>query len=197
MRKTFTATCRLVVRNGQPSNRVLSDCAPQGVPFETTDPALFDTHMLEVHNRKLGHVWVDHDSRTGGKFAAATPGWVRDAAKPWKYRAVKNSKTFEPKPMEPGADVTWKELVETGAVRVEPKWSDERTGQFVPERRYPVTEWVERTGQVWSLGYWPKSVWVVPYLPFRGELSVLLQDKHGLRVVQTVPAKNYRAEAAA
>lgn len=182
MRKAFSATCRLVVRNGQPSNKLVSDCAPEGLPFVTDSPTLFDAHMLEVHDRRLGQVWVDYDRRKGGKFAVATPSWVRDAAKPWKYRAVKAPKPFEPKPLEPGADVTWRECVPTGRTITEPAYTSEHTGQHIPASTRPESEWIERTGQAWSLG-WNNSVWVVPYLPARDELAVLVKqgrnDLHG------------------
>lgn len=61
----------------------------------------------------------------------APPAWVRDAAKPWRFR--NSSKPFAPKPFEVGDTVTWRE---------------EDKGQLV-------------TGQVWANHPWPKTRWVV------------------------------------
>lgn len=198
MRKSFSATCRLVVRNGQPSNQLLSDCAPEGLPFETNDPALFDAHMDQVHGRKLGQIWIGYESRkAGGKFALGTPSWVRDGAKPWKWRAPKNPKAFEPKPLEPGAEVTWRECVETGRTITDPEYASDLTGQHIPARQRPESEWIERTGQVWSLG-WNNAVWVVPYLPARDELAVLVKPRYGgdLEAVQTWARREAARDAA-
>jgi hypothetical protein len=83
--------------------------------------------------------------------------WVRTAKRPWKPpRLSPDGKPFEPEGFHPGATVTWKQLVSVdGAPR----------------------DWVERAGQVWSDGWMPKSVWVIPFEPLAGERAVLVQQE--------------------
>jgi len=162
MRREFKAICQTP---GHP-----------GVTFETTDPALFDAHMEQVHERKLGQIWVDYEPpRRDGRFMRRRTLW--DAA-PGPTRPPKaDPDPFTPKPFEPGADVSWQQLVDSGV----PAWLD--GGGKNPAYH---SEHIWRTGQIWSLGAWPKSVWVIPYQPFHGEMAVCLQDKYRtLRVVDT------------
>lgn len=193
MRKDFKAHCRITeLVDGKPTG-----CGvPTGLDF--TDAAEYDAHMAQVHGRKLGMVWIGYEPPRvhQGKFATKQKTLWESAPGPTRPPR-KGLEPFTPKPFEPGVDVSWRELVETGKVRVEERWSDERTGQFVPERRYPATEWIERTGQVWSLGGYPKSFWVVPYLPWRDELAVLLKPSLGeLRVCQVWPRSEASRAAA-
>ncbi|QNE18098.1 hypothetical protein F1D05_09620 [Kribbella qitaiheensis] len=143
--------------------------------MEFAEPALFEAHMADVHGFKS---FSQHTSPS-----LRTPTWVSAADKPWKWRPTKSAKIFTPKPLEPGADVTWREYAPTGRTLTNPKDTNELTGQHVPESTQPESEWIERTGQVWSLNS-NSSVWVVPHLPAREELAVLVDHKrHDARAV--------------
>lgn len=149
---------------------------------EFTDPAAFDQHMKDLHGKKP----ITGDSaplvkRTRGKWRGP--------------RLTDEGKPFEPKDLEPGATVTWRELVGTGVFRTERRY-DYVTKQDIPfevEEREPV----ERSGQVWSSAPYPKSAWVVPFEPFEGEFAVLVrEDRWGrLEHSQTWSTAGYKDES--
>lgn len=154
-RINFTADCHKLT--GEPRQPVMCD-------LHITDPTLFVEHMTKTH---------------GIKSFPRTPQWVTAARRPWKVRRLrKDPEPFAPTGFEPGATVTWKQLVPTGETRTEER--NPRPGTAAGSRSSgPVREWVERSGQVWSLGSAPKSAWVIPYQRFAGEHAVLVQESYG------------------
>lgn len=115
--------------------------------FHSTEPALFEQHMRDVHN---GGIKI----RAKGLPKRLWTG----------PRLTDEGKPFEPTGFELGATVTWWQLVPTG----ETFW-DPANGTV------DVQEWVERSGQVWSLAH--RGVWVIPFaeIPDETELAVLVR----------------------
>lgn len=132
-------------------------CFPACQGFETEDRGLFEAHMADAHNITKGSY---APKKGGGTKADVVP------AKMWNGpRLTAEGKDFEPTGLQPGATVTWHELVPTGETYTE----------HTPElgtREVVVREWAERSGQVWSLAPYPKSAWVIPFEKRDGELAV-------------------------
>lgn len=148
-------------------NRFKAHCrvghAPETLTFE--DGALFEAHMLEAHGAKPGHCAKRKENKDrNGRTISWGPvlGWVpftirRPIRASWKGpRLTEGGKAFEPTGLDVGATVTWQQYVSHNAEQI---------------------GWVERSGQVWSLGDMPKSVWVVPFEPREGESAVLLRER--------------------
>jgi hypothetical protein len=121
--------------------------------LDTHDPEAFIAHVKTFH---------------GGGRRVRAAGLPKP--KPAGY-APRQTKPFAPEGLQVGADITWREAVPTGDMR--------RVGDFGDHREVPVTEWVERTGQIWSLGGYPRSAWVIPYdeIPDEAELAVLVGER--------------------
>lgn len=138
-------------KRGEHGRRVLCD-------FAFTDPYLFDQHMADVHELKSIKGYGD-----SAEYKALHRLWRGP-------RLAEDGKPFEPTGLEPGATVTWSQLIETGET-----YFDEELGRRVEQRQT-----VERSGQAWSAGPAPKSAWVVPFEPLEGERCVLLvMDRDG------------------
>ena len=98
----------------------------------------------------------------------------------------RQTKPFEPTGLDVGATVTWKQLVETGETYVD--------GDSGSLREVPIREYVERSGQVWSLAY--KGVWVIPFEPLENELAVkVYKDKWSTEIRHS--ESQYRSRRAA
>lgn len=126
--------------------------------FSTEDATLFDAHMLDVHSQKPIKGYGDT-----AEYKALHRLWRGP-------KLAEDGKPFEPAGLEPGATVTWSQLVETGET-----YFDGELGRRVEQRKT-----VERSGQVWSAAPGPRSAWVVPFEPLEGERCVLLAlDRDG------------------
>lgn len=199
-RKRFHAVCRLPVpvrvqdlteeqekiRSSSAVKHKGEWCALVPHDHEFDDPYLFDEHMKSVHGRSIARkVWSDSD-------APLLPMPV----KMWKpARLPQDGKPFEPTGLQPGATVTWRELVPTGETVREVRYDHEQKRDVYWDR--PLRDWVERSGQVWSsLG--AKSAWVVPFEPFEGELAVCVHEEKyaGLRHERTWTRVGYKDAAA-
>lgn len=103
--------------------------------LETKDRAELEAHMRDVHGGGL-YRWDNGSlSQNVTEVRNYTPRVA--AVKPWKAPALKaDGLLFEPKALEPGAEVSW-----------------------------PIGGVMDRSGQVWSAGPYPKSAWVVPDEP--------------------------------
>ena len=144
--------------------------------FETEDAELFEAHMLEVHGAKKGMCAKRALRKVNGRetwgpiegFASLRlRAPVRLGKGLWTGpRLTEEGRPFEPKDLEPGATVAWRELVGTGEY-VETIELGRR------ERR----EWVERSGQVWCTGWRPRSAWVIPFETFEGEQAVMVEQR--------------------
>jgi hypothetical protein len=148
-----------------------------------TEPGAFVSHMALVHRRELGSIstrYADYSDRY--RWVPWKPALP---AKPWK--APRSKAPYEPKALDPGSQVCWRERVETGQTYTDEDFRDAGTGALYRGQTRAIWQTIERTGQVWSAGWAVKSVWVIPDLPFRNELAVLLQpDRHGdLRATST------------
>lgn len=123
---------------------------PEPCAFESSDTVEFLLHMKKVHN--------------GGR---RIPAPKLPKLKPEGY-APRQSKEFRPEGLEVGATISWRQLVPTG----ETYYDDDLA------RTRDVLEWVERTGQVWSLGDYPRSAWAVPFdeIPDEAEVAVLVRE---------------------
>jgi hypothetical protein len=154
---TFTATCRkITVTTGHPT----------GCDITFTDPAGYVAHMKDIHDRKLNLLYsVEHQRMVAWKPALPL-------SKP--RRAPRTAKPFEAEPPDPGADVTWRQLVDTDQTRS--VWKYDPQLRCDTRRDVPIQECITRTGQVWSLGDLRKTIWVVPYEPLPGERAVLLRQ---------------------
>jgi len=136
--------------------------------FESRDAAAFEKHMKVVHR---GGVTIALTKLPKLKPAGYTP---------------RQTKPFEPTGLDVGATVTWKQLVETGETYVD--------GDSGSLREVPIREYVERSGQVWSLAY--KGVWVIPFEPLENELAVkVYKDKWSTEIRHS--ESQYRSRRAA
>lgn len=126
---------------------------PACTGYDTEDPLLFEGHMLTQHGVR---------PRAPKQLRLGKGLWTGP-------KLTEEGRPLEPTGLEPGATVTWRELVPTGETYV-----DGDGGQL---RERPVRDWVERSGQVWCAGWRPKSVWVVPFEPLEGEQAVMVEQR--------------------
>ena len=138
--------------------------------FDSTDPSAFVEHMKTVHGG-------------GMKFRVPRlPKRLWTGPKP-----TENGRPFAPTGLEPGAAVTWHQLVPTGET-----YFDNELG-----RTCHVQEWIERSGQAWSRGPYG-GAWVVPddEISDEAEIAVLVREVAGrLEAHQTFRATAARAAA--
>lgn len=136
-------------------------CAVVPHVFETENAALFEAHM------------ADH-----GKRALTSRRNIRASWRP--PRLSEGGKPFEPTGLEPGATITWTQLVPSGETETGRRYDYAQRRDIFFE--VDVCRPVERSGQVWSAAYRPKSAWVRPLDPFPGEYAVLVQQLRGVVV---------------
>lgn len=145
-------------------NRFKAHCRIRHTPATLTfdDGALFEAHMLEAHGAKPGQ-WAKRLEHKEKNVGWASMGIAKPIRAGWRGpRLTEAGAAFEPEGWQPGATVTWKQHVEGREV--------------------------ERSGQVWSLGDWPKSVWVIPFDPRHEDEAAVLVRQLGsgrLEVQQT------------
>lgn len=157
----FKATCRLT---------------GHAAKFETDDAELFEAHMLEAHGAKPGMCAKRRVRKVNGQeIWGPIEGFIHRGDRKqirfgqglWRApRLTEAGKPFEPKDLEPGATVTWRELIGTGEF-----FESGYSGRT--ERR----EWVERSGQVWCAGWRPNSAWVIPFEKLEGEQAVMVEQR--------------------
>lgn len=103
--------------------------------FETKVPDELEAHMRDVHGGGI-YRWDNGSlSRNVTEVRNYTPRVA--AMKPWSAPKLKaDGVDFEPNGFAPGAEVSW-----------------------------PAGGVMDRSGQVWSAGHHPKSIWVIPDEP--------------------------------
>jgi len=186
MRKSFKATCKLPaykpvqdlteadekVRSSTAVKHKGEWCALVPHDHEFTDPYLFDQHMLDVHGAKLGAFRDERAAWTRHTLPKIPPRMWRAA------RLTEDGTPFAPEDLKPGAAITWTQDVPTGETVRERRYDHEQKRDVWFDRA--VTEQVERSGQVWSGGPYPRTVWVIPFELLADERVVLVgQDRDG------------------
>lgn len=143
---------------------------------EFDQPELFEAHMLEAHGAKPGMCAKRHSHKANGReIWGPIEGFIHRGDRKqirfgqglWRApRLTEDGKPFEPKDLEPGATVTWRELVGTGEFL-----------ETVELGRRERREWVDRSGQVWCAGWRPNSAWVIPFEKLEGEQAVMVEQR--------------------
>lgn len=173
----FKATCRL-------------GHAPETPEFDQAE--LFEAHMLEAHSAKPGMCAKRSLKRVNGRdvfgpiegfTALRVRAQVRYGKGLWRGpKLTEDGKPFEPTDLEPGAAVTWRQLVGTGEFF-----------ETVEHGRRERRDWVERSGQVWCDGWRPRSVWVIPFELLEGEQAVMVEQRSSGELEHYSTAETRRA----
>lgn len=125
--------------------------------FETEDVAELRHHLETAHDNRKRSTQRDERGRPVSRLVRINVNLPQPPMRSrWKApRLTEDGKPFEPRDLDPGAEVTWRELLPN------------------PDAPYG-HKWAERSGQVWCTGWAPKSAWVIPFEKFEGETAVLV-----------------------